>query len=125
MEESTSTSTTPEETNIIDVEIIPLEAEITIKISGQFVARLSNLLTNFFPYKDKNHFQELVKHIQEDTNQDDPYVYNFATLVALQSFIEQEAKEQKLTKMVKIDKVTGALVEGEINPTDTPPTHQE
>jgi hypothetical protein len=115
MEESNNTTAATEENNIIDVEIIPLEAEITLKVSGHFVARLSNLLTNFFPYKDQNHFKELVKHLQEDTNQDDPYVYNFATLVALQSYIEQEAKEQKLTKMVKIDKKTGALVENEPN----------
>lgn len=98
-----NTTTEPVKNKIIDVEIIPLDAEISLKISGSFVARLSTLLTNFFPYKDKNHFNELVKHVQEDTNQDDPYVYNFSTLVALQSYIEQEAKLQKLTKTVKYD----------------------
>lgn len=110
---------------VIDVEIIPLDAKINLTVSGEFVARLSTLLTGFFPYKDQNHFNELVKHVKEETNQDDPYVYNFTTLVALQSYIEQEAKLQNLTKVVKYDTELKKVIEEESQPSLQVPEQPE
>ena len=120
-------TTTAENSNIVDVEIIPFDCTIDIKISGEFVARLSQFLTNFFPYKDQDHFNEIVKHVKEQTNQEDPYVYNFTTLVALQAHIESEAKAQKLTKMIKVDKTTGKPVDENGNPIEegNPPAPQD
>lgn len=109
-------TTTAENSNIVDVEIIPFDCTIDLKVSGEFVARLSLFLTNFFPYKDQDHFNEIVKHVKEKTNQEDPYVYHFTTLVALQAHIEQEAKAQNLTKMIKVDKTTGKPVDENGNP---------
>lgn len=119
-------TTTAENSNIVDVEIIPFDCTIDLKVSGEFVARLSLFLTNFFPYKDQDHFNQIVKDVKEKTNQDDPYVYHFTTLVALQAHIEQEAKAQNLTKMIKVDKTTGKPVDENGNPIEeeNPPAPQ-
>lgn len=105
-------TTAPETTsNIVDVEIIPFDCTVDLKVSGEFIARLSMFLTNFFPYKDQDHFNQLIKDVKEKTNQEDPYVYHFTTLVALQAHIEEQAKAQKVTKMIKVDKTTGKPVD--------------
>jgi len=110
-------TTAPEtNTNIADVEIIPFDCTVDLKVSGEFIARLSLFLTNFFPYKDQEHFNQLVKDVKEKTNQDDQHVYHFTTLVALQAHIEEQAKAQKVTKMIKIDKTTGKPVDENGNP---------
>ena len=71
--ETVPTETT--DTNIVDVEIIPFDCVVDLKVSGEFIARLSTFLTNFFPYKDQDHFNQLIKDVKEKTNQEDPYVY--------------------------------------------------
>jgi hypothetical protein len=110
-------TTAPETTsNIVDVEIIPFECTVDLKVSGDFIARLSTFLTNFFPYKDQDHFNQLIKDVKDKTNQEDPYVYHFTTLVALQAHIEEQAKAQKVTKMIKVDKTTGKPVDENGNP---------
>jgi len=102
--------------NIVDVEIIPFDCTVDLKVSGEFIARLSMFLTNFFPYKDQDHFNQLIKDVKEKTNQEDPHVYHFTTLVALQAHIEEQAKDQKVTKMIKVDKTTGKPVDENGNP---------
>lgn len=102
-----------------EVDIIPLDAVIDVKIGGGFVARLSSFLTDFFPYKNKEHFLELIKNIKENTNLDDPYVYHFQTLIFLQKHLEEEAKAQNQLKKVKVDLKTGEPIEEE-----TPPVPQ-
>jgi hypothetical protein len=112
MEQENTVNTNEEKnSNLIDVEIIPFESVIDIKISGDFVGRIANFLTNFFPYKNEEHYKELIKNVKENTNQDDPYVYNFTTLVALQAHIEQQAREQNVVKTIKVDKTTGKPVD--------------
>jgi hypothetical protein len=110
------TPVTETTSNIVDVEIIPFDCTVDLKVSGEFIARLSMFLTNFFPYKDQDHFNQLIKDVKEKTNQEDPYVYHFTTLVALQAHIEEQAKDQKVTKMIKVDKVTGKPVDENGNP---------
>ena len=114
--ETTTPETNATESNIVDVEIIPFDCTVDLKVSGEFIARLSMFLTNFFPYKDQEHFNQLIKDVKEKTNQEDPYVYHFTTLVALQAHIEEQAKAQKVTKMIKVDKTTGKPVDENGNP---------
>ncbi len=94
----------------VEVEVIPLEAVIDIKVSGEFASRLKSFITDFFPYKSNEHYSEIIKHIKDNTNQDDPYVYHFKTLIALQSHLELEAKAQKKTSKVKLDYETGEII---------------
>ena len=58
------TPTTETNSNIVDVEIIPFDCTVDLKVSGEFIARLSMFLTNFFPYKDQEHFNQLIKDVK-------------------------------------------------------------
>lgn len=97
----------------VEVEIIPTDAVIDIKVSGEFAARLKSFITDFFPYKSNEHYSEIIGHIKNNTNQDDPYVYHFKTLMALQTHLELEARAQNKTKKVPMDS-------GVITPSENP-----
>ena len=84
----------------IEVEVFPYEESVTVNISGVVLARIQSLITNFFPYKSAEHPKEIAKHIVDGTNQDDPHVYHFQTLMGLAVLIEEEAKRQNKTKKV-------------------------
>jgi hypothetical protein len=99
--------------NIKDVEIIPFEVTIDLKVSGEFYARYNQFVMEYFPYESQEHFAEVIKHVKEDTNQDDPFVYKLKTLLALQVYIEQSAREQKKTKMIKYDTENNKVIEEE------------
>lgn len=98
--------------NIVLAEIIPLDAIIDLKIKGEFVARLNQFINESLVglCKDENHKNEILDHIKKGTNTEDPYVYHITTIISLYAAIEAEAKAQKLTKTVKINKDTGELV---------------
>lgn len=96
--------------NIIPTEIIPQEAIIEIKIKADYMLRLQTLMNEFFPFKDENHRMQVYKDIKENTNQSDIYVYNFTTIIALYAMLEAEAKAQKLTKIVNLNKENGEIM---------------
>jgi len=102
--------------NIKDLEIIPFEAIIDLKVSGEYYARYNQFVMEYFPYESQEHFAEVLKHVKEDTNQDDPYVYKLKTLLALQVYIEQSARDQKKTKMIKYDVENNKVIEEENPP---------
>lgn len=101
---------------IKDIEIIPFEAIIDLKVSGEFFARFNQFVTGYFPYESQEHFNEVLKHVKEDTNQEDPYVYSLKTLLALQVYMEKSAREQGKTKMVKFDTEKNEVIPEENQP---------
>jgi hypothetical protein len=111
--------------NIKDLEIIPYEAIIDLKISGEYYARFNQFVSEYFPYESQEHFAEVIKHVKEDTNQDDPFVFKLKTLLALQVYMEECAREQKKTKIVKYDLDTKKVIEEESQPDPQAPTQSE
>ena len=102
-----------------EVEVIPNDAVIDLKIHASFLQRLNTFILEFFPFKDKEHFDEIIKHVKDNTNQDDPHVFHLTTLLSLQNFIEEEAKIQNKTKKIIVDLATGKPIEEE-NPQSPP-----
>lgn len=100
-----------EKNQIIEVEVVPNDALIDIKVSGAFMSRIMELAMNFFPFKSEEHMRECLKHVKEKTNSEDPYVYHLTTLLALVNDIEEEAKKQNKTKKVKLDKKEGNIIQ--------------
>jgi len=100
---------------VVQGEIIPLDCVIELKVKGEYLARLNQFIANCLPliFKDDVHRQEVLNHIKNGTNSEDPYVYHTTTIVALYSMLELEAKAQKLTKMIDIDKETGEPIKQE------------
>ena len=110
---------------ITELEIIPMDCVVELKISGQYVARFHQFLQEYNPFKDDEHKAEVLKSIKEDTNNEDPYVYHFKTLLAMQAYIEKCAKEQNLIKKVKYDLETNSVIEEENQPAPQDQTQPE
>ena len=101
---------------ITEIEVIPTDCVIEMKISGQYVARFHQFLQDYNPFKDEQHKLEVLKNVKEDTNNEDPYVYHLKTILAMQAYIEKCAKQQNLTKKVKYDLETNSVIEEETQP---------
>lgn len=100
----------------LEVEIMPYEEVVTINVSGIILARIQSLISNFFPYKSKEHPKEIAKNIMDGTNLDDPHVYHFQTLMGIALLIEEEARRQGKLKKINIDPETGNPIEEETQP---------
>lgn len=111
--------------NIKELEIIPFDTIIDLKVSGEFYARYNQFVSEYFPYESQEHFMEVLKHVKENTNQEDPFVFKLKTLLALQVYIEQSAREQKKTKMVKFDLDSNKIIEEENQLSPQDPKHSE
>jgi hypothetical protein len=98
-----------EKSNIVEVEIIPEDVEVTITLPVSYYYRINQLILNFFPFKDQKHFHETLGEIK-DGKEDTPEAYHLKTLMSLQLIIEEEARDKNKLKKVKIDSTTGEQV---------------
>ena len=99
-----------------EIEIIPIDCEVTMKVSGDYIARFYSFIQNYFPYRDQKHYAEVIKSIKENTNNEDPFVYHLKTLLAMQAHFEVCAKEQNVLKKIKYDYENDKVIEGENQP---------
>jgi hypothetical protein len=108
---------TQEKQKIHDIEIIPKEAMIKLEISGFFYARLNNFITNYYKIPGdvdpKTFTSRAMDPNCKDKTEDE---FNFETIMGLVVGLEQEARDQKLTKIVKYDTEKGAVIEEENPP---------
>lgn len=89
---------------VYDLEIIPKEAMIKIEISGLFYARLNTFVTNYYKIPDGVDAKTFTSRAMDpnctDKSEDE---FHFETVMGLLLGLEQEAREQKLIKIVKYD----------------------
>ena len=89
---------------VYDLEIIPKEAMIKIEISGLFYARLNTFVTNYYKIPDGVDAKSFTSRAMDpnctDKSEDE---FHFETVMGLLLGLEQEAREQKLIKIVKYD----------------------
>ncbi len=107
-----------EKQKVYEIEIIPQEAVIKLEISGVYYARLNHFMTNYYKIPGENvdakaFTARAMDPNCQDKNEDE---FNFETIMGLLVGIEQEAREQKLTKIVKYDTEKGAVIEEENPP---------
>jgi len=97
------------ENNIIEVEILPEDIEVTVTLPIAYYYRINELLLNFFPFKDKEHLESTLKLISED-KETTPEAYHVKTLMSLQMIIEEQARKDNKLKIVKVNKETGERI---------------
>lgn len=90
-------------TNKSEVEVFPLDAIVTIEISGSFYARLTQLLLDHAMSKDNKTLAAAYENLKNKEPQD-AYEYHLLTLSALVKEIESKVKEEN--KFEKIDEAT-------------------
>jgi hypothetical protein len=136
-EETKPEEETKEKQKVYEIEIIPSEAMIKVEISGLFYARLNRFMTDYYKIPtgvDPKEFttRALDPKVQ-DKSEDE---FHFETVMGLLIGLEQEAREQKLTKLVKYDTEKETVIEEENppapqdqeqteSPNSTPPSSTE
>lgn len=126
-----------EKKTIHEIEIIPKEAMIKIEISGLFYARLNHFMTNYYKIPGDVDAKTFTNRAMDPNCQDKTEdEFHFETLMGLVVGLENEARDQKLTKIVKYDIEKEAVIEEENppapqdqeqteSPNSTPPSSTE
>jgi hypothetical protein len=138
MSEEVSNNVESKEKQILhDIEIIPKEAMIKIEISGLYYARLNHFMTNYYKIPGDADPKTFTTRAMDPNCQDKTEdEFHFETLMGLVVGLEQEARDQKLTKVVKYDTKKGEVIEEENppapqdqeqteSPNSTPPSSTE
>lgn len=92
---------------IREVEILKKDTVIDVKLPVDFYFRFNQFMTEFFPVKDAKHLEEILKLIQEGKDNDDVHAYHFRTLLSFLLLVEDEARKQGHTEMIKLNTTTG------------------
>lgn len=83
-----------------EVEVFPLEATVTVEISGAFYARLTQLLLDHAMTKDAKGISEAYENIKSNEPKDS-YEYHLLTLSVLVREIEEQVRKDN--KFEKVD----------------------
>lgn len=106
-----------EKQTVFDIEIIPPEVMIKTQISGLFYARFNQYLINYYKLPGDVNPEEFVKRaMNPDTPDKTEDEFHYETLMGFLVGLEQEAREQKLTKIVKYDTKTNSVIPEETQP---------
>jgi hypothetical protein len=89
--------------------VLPNDSIVSIKISGAFYARLTQLIIEMASSRDKKEIREIIEMIKNDVDPTDPFAYHYITVLTLIHEIEKEAKEQGLLKEVDEDAMNQTL----------------
>ena len=95
---------------IREVEIVKKDTVIDIKLPVDFYFRFSQFMTEFFPARDAEHMQEILKLIQDGKDDTDEHAYHFRTLLSFLLLVEDEARKQGHTEMIKLNTTTGEKI---------------
>jgi hypothetical protein len=116
-EEAKTTEETQPKKTVHEIEIIPKDSLIKIEISGLFYARLNEFMTNHYKFPgDVDPKKFTTRALDPNCTDKTMDEFHFQTLMGLLLGLEQEAREQKLTKIVKYDIEKQAIIEEENPP---------
>lgn len=104
-----------------EIEVFPLDATVTIEISGAFYARLTQLLLDHAMSKDNKTLSAAYENLKSNEPQDS-YEYHLLTLSILIREIESQVKKEN--KYEKIDESTLKKLAEDLNSDDPQPQSQ-
>jgi hypothetical protein len=88
---------------IREVEILKKDTVIDVKLPVDFYFRFNQFILEFFPVKDAEHFQQILNNIKEGKDNEDAHSYHFRTILSFLLLVEDEARKQGHTEIVKMD----------------------
>ncbi|NDD82680.1 hypothetical protein EBZ38_00150 [bacterium] len=94
-----------EEKKKLTVEVYKEGTTIDVKIPVEYVYRFNQLLLEFIPFTDQNHFNTVMKNIT-DGKIEGPFEYHVSTVLMFLNLIEDSARAQDLLKTVEYDPET-------------------
>lgn len=89
----------------IILEVYKEDVVIKVDLPVAFVTRFNQLLLEFMPFKDQQHFEEVMKRVQEG-DQSEPFSYNVTTVLSFLTLVEESARKQGLLKNVEFNPET-------------------
>lgn len=98
------------EPKIVEREVLKENTVIKLDLPVDYYFRLNQFLFEFFPFKDENHLTEIIAKVAEGKDETDVEAYHFRTFLSLQLLIEDAAKKQGHTQVVKIDLEKGERI---------------
>jgi hypothetical protein len=98
-----------------EVEVFPLDAVVSIEISGSFYARLTQLLLDHATSKDNNSLVAAYESLKSGDPKD-AYEYHLLTLSSLIKAIEDEVRKEN--KFEKIDETILQKLASDLNLSD-------
>lgn len=79
--------------DIIPLEIIEPGTKVTIEVTDEIYKRLQNIIFQYLPFKDMNHFSEVLSQINSG-KYSDPICDTLHTILVLINLYETGAKDQ-------------------------------
>jgi hypothetical protein len=102
---SENTTTPAEDLKPVRAEVYKEETSIMVDIPVAYVMRFNQLLLEFVPFKDQEHFTEVMKNIGEGKIEE-PFAYHCQTILAFLTLIETAARSQDKLQWVEYDPAT-------------------
>lgn len=93
----------------LKVEIFKPNTIIKLELPVTYVERFNQFLLDFIPFKDEEHFNEVMKKIA-DKKEDDEFSYHTTTLMSFLALCEDAARKQGHLELVDIDRETGERI---------------
>lgn len=93
-----------------EIEVMKKDTVIDLKLPVDFYFRFNQFMLEFFPFKDGEHFQQILNNIKEGKDNEDAHSYHFRTLLSFLLFVEEEARKQGHLEKINIDIETGDKV---------------
>lgn len=102
---SEETTTPIEDLKPVRAEVYKEDISINVEIPVAYVMRFNQLLLEFVPFKDHEHFTQVMKNIGEGKIEE-PFAYHCQTILAFLTLIETAARSQDKLHWVEYDPAT-------------------
>lgn len=89
----------------IILEVYKEKTVIKVDLPVAYVTRFNQMLLEFIPFKDQEHFNEVMEKVKKG-DESDPFSYNVTTLLSFLNLVEDEARKQGHLKKVEYNPTT-------------------
>jgi hypothetical protein len=89
----------------VRAEVYKENTQISLELPVDYVVRFNQMLLEFIPFKDQEHFTEVMKKISEGTI-DDAFTYHCQTILAFLTLVETAARAQEKLHWIEYDPAT-------------------
>lgn len=91
-----------EEKKTVEIEIYKKDSTIKLNLPSVYVQRFNQLMLEFLPFKDEEHFQKVLQNIAENKIEG-PFEYHMETIMSFLTLVEEAARQQNLLEKVQIN----------------------
>jgi hypothetical protein len=94
-----------EEKKKLTIEVYKEGTTVDVKLPVEYVYRFNQLLLEFIPFTDQDHFNKVLKNISEGKIEG-PFEYHVSTVLMFLNLIEDSARAQDILKSIEYDPET-------------------